>query len=114
MTTIVDCEHKVLMENCVKLFNECPWQVDLHLQDKLIEYNHQFIRVTPAYNSEKPPADALLVTSEAMTHEEFVFWHRILEILGVSADIWDTVACLLIAVRVYNTGTLGMGVILEK
>ena len=81
---------RILMENSAELFDECRWQVDLHLRDKLIEYNSRQIRITPTYNQQKPPSDVLLVTSEMMTHQEFVFWHSIFDILGVSYDIWDT------------------------
>ena len=81
---------EILMESEAEFFDNCTWQVDLRLRDKLIEYDHQSIRVTPAYNPQKAPADILLVTSETTTHNEYVFWCHILDILGVSVDIWDT------------------------
>lgn len=81
---------KVQIANCADLFDHCLWQVDLRLRDKLIEYNHQSIRITPAYSPQEIPADALLITNEAVTRNEFAFWHNTFESLDVSYDIWDT------------------------
>ena len=81
---------KVQMERHAEFFDQCHWQADLHLRDKLVEYNHKSIRVTPTYNPQKMPADALLVTSEVMTHQQLEFWSHIFHLLGVSFDIWDT------------------------
>ena len=81
---------KVQMESHAEFFDQCLWQVDLHLRDKLVEYNLKNIRVTPKYYTRKMPADALLVTNEVMTHQEFQFWYHIFHLLGVSFDIWDT------------------------
>ncbi len=80
----------VQMSNCAELFDHCYWQADLHLRDKLIEYNHRYIRVTPAYCPQEIPADALLITNETMTRKEFEFWENTFEVLDVSFDIWDT------------------------
>ena len=80
----------IQMESRAELFHRCHWQADLYLRGKLIEYNHQVIRVTPTYDAQKPPADALLVTSTVITRKEFVFWQHILELLDISVDFWDT------------------------
>ena len=82
---------KVQMESHAELFDQCPWQADLHLRDKLVEYNHNTIRrVTLTYNPQKIPADVLLVMSEVMTRQELDFWYHVFHLLGVSFDIWDT------------------------
>ena len=81
---------KIQMESWAELFDRCFWQADVYLREKLIEYNHQPIRVSPVYSPHKEPADVLLVTSEAITRKEFVFWQHILELLDVTVDFWDT------------------------
>ena len=80
----------VQMEGRAELFDRCLWQADLYLRDKLIEYNHRCIRVSPVYNPQSSPADVLLITSEKISRKEFVFWQHILELLDVSVDFWDT------------------------
>ena len=80
----------VQMESRAELFDRCYWQTDLYLRDKLIEYNFEKVRVTPFYIPRDPPADVLMITSEAITRREFVFWQRILESLSVTVDFWDT------------------------
>ena len=87
---IVTVQVTVQMESRAELFDRCYWQTDLYLRDKLIEYNFEKIRVIPFYLPKDPPADVLMVTSEAITRKEFVFWQRVLEILGVTVDFWDT------------------------
>ena len=86
----VNVQVTVQMESRAELFDRCYWQADLYLRDKLIEYNFEKIRVTPFYIPRDPPADILMVTNEVITRKEFVFWQRILEILEVSVDFWDT------------------------
>ena len=81
---------KVLMESHAEVFDQCHWQVDVHLRDKLIEYNQKMVAVIPTYNPQNDPADGLLITSSVMTRQEFVIWSHILDSLGVSFDIWDT------------------------
>ena len=80
----------VQMERSAELFEQCNWQADLYLRGKLIEYNHQRIRVSPKYHQSTEPADVLFVTSEAIGRKEFVFWQHLLELLHVSVDFWDT------------------------
>jgi hypothetical protein len=86
----VNVQVTIQMESRAELFDRCHWQADLYLRDKLIEYNFEKVRVTPFYIPRDPPADILLVTSEAITRKEFVYWQRILEVLKVSVDFWDT------------------------
>ncbi len=86
----VNVQVTVQMESRAELFDRCYWQADLYLRDKLIEYNFEKVRVTPFYIPRDPPADILMITSEAITRKEFVYWQRILEILNVSVDFWDT------------------------
>ena len=81
---------KIQMEDRAEHFDRCFWQADLHLREKLVEYNFQHVRVVPTYSPQQVPADVLLVTSEAISRKEFVFWQHILELLGVSVDFWDT------------------------
>ena len=80
----------VQMERSAELFEQCNWQADLYLRGKLIEYNHQRIRVSPRYHQSTEPADVLFITSEAIGRKEFVFWQHLLELLHVSVDFWDT------------------------
>jgi len=87
---VVNVQVTVQMESRAELFDRCYWQADLYLRDKLIEYNFEKIRVTPFYLPKEPAADLLMITSEAITRKEFVFWQRVLENLGVSVDFWDT------------------------
>ena len=86
----VNVQITVQMESRAELFDRCYWQADLYLRDKLIEYNFEKIRVTPFYIPREPTADILMVTNEVITRKEFVFWQRILEILEVTVDFWDT------------------------
>ena len=86
----VNVQVTLQMESRAELFDICYWQADLFLRDKLIEYNFERIRVSPFYIPRDPPADILMITSEAITRKEFVFWQRVLEILGVTVDFWDT------------------------
>ena len=81
---------KIQMESRAELFDRCKWQADLFLREKLIEYKITEIRVSPVYCSQKPAGDVLLVTSEAISRQEFVLWQHILELLKVSVDFWDT------------------------
>ena len=85
----VNVEIIVQMESHAELMDRCFWQADLLLRDKLIEYNFKNIRVSPFYIPQNPSSDVLMVTDISITRKEFVFWQRILEILGVSVDFWD-------------------------
>ena len=80
----------VQMDSQAELFQRCFWQADLFLREKLIEYNHTKIRVSPFYIPKDPPGDVLVITDENITREEFVFWQRILETMNVTTDFWDT------------------------
>ena len=80
---------KVLLECNAEVFDQCHWQVDLHLRDKLIEYNQRMVTVIPTYKHEAIPADALFITDSAMTRQEFVIWSHIFESVGLTFDIWD-------------------------
>ncbi len=80
---------KVLMESKAEVFDLCHWQVDILLRDKMIEYNQNMIKVVPMYNAQSEPADILLVTDSDMTRQEFVIWSNILNLVGISYDIWD-------------------------
>lgn len=79
----------VQMENQAELCENCYWQADLYLQGKLIEYNHQHIRVSPAYSPHSSPADILFVTSDAISQKEFLFWLHIFKLLDTTVDFWD-------------------------
>ena len=85
----VNVQVMVQMEEQAELFELCPWQVDLFFREKLIEYNHQKIRVSPSYFPDKAPADVLFVTNEAVSRKEFVLWNRIFGMLDISVDTWD-------------------------
>lgn len=92
----VDIKVTIQMENHAELFDRCHWQADLYLRDKLIEYNFERVRVTPLYIPRDPPADVLMVTSEAITRKEFVYWQCILDILLTSGIPRDITVSLLI------------------
>ena len=85
----VNVQVTVQMESRAELFDRCYWQADLYLREKLIEYNSEKIRVIPSYLPKDPPADVLMITSDAINRQEFIFWQRVLELLGVSVDFWD-------------------------
>ena len=87
----VNVQVTIQMESRAELFDRCLWQADLYLRDKLIEYNHEKIRVSPFYIPRDPAADVLMVTDSQITRKEFVFWQRILETMRVTVDFWDTV-----------------------
>ncbi|XP_019856009.1 PREDICTED: collagen alpha-1(XXVII) chain-like, partial [Amphimedon queenslandica] len=80
----------VQMESRAELFDRCLWQADVYLRDKLIEYNHQMIRVSPFYTPTASPSDILMITGSGISRREFVFWQKILESLYVTVDFWDT------------------------
>ena len=85
----VNVQVTIQMESRAELFDRCLWQADLYLREKLIEYNFKKIRVTPFYTPQEPTADVLMITSDAVTRKEFVFWQKILEMLQLSVDFWD-------------------------
>ena len=86
----VNVQITLQMESRAELFDQCLWQADLYLRDKLIEYNFQTIRVSPFYLPKDPAADVLMVTDQSITRKEFVFWQRILTLADVTVDFWDT------------------------
>ena len=86
----VNVQITIQMESRAELFDRCFWQADLYLRDKLIEYNFEKIRVTPFYIPSDPVADILMITDDSITRKEFVYWQRILEIMNVSVNFWDT------------------------
>ena len=81
----------VQMESHAELFDRCLWQADLYLRGKLIEYNFKTIRICKGYTPQQPMADVLMITSDAITMKEFLFWQKIFEVLKLSVDFWDTV-----------------------
>ena len=85
----VEVRFYVLLEYKAEVFDQCHWQVDLHLRDKLIEYNQKTVTVIPTYKRDAAPADALFITDSAMTRLDFTFWSHILESVGLTFDIWD-------------------------
>ena len=87
----VNVQVTIQMESRAELFDRCLWQADLHLRDKMIEYNFDKIRVTPFYIPQDPTADVLMITDNAITRKEFVFWQKVLQILDLSVDFWDVV-----------------------
>ena len=87
----VNVQVTIQMESRAELFDRCLWQADLYLREKLIEYNFDKIRVTPFYTPQEPTADVLMITDNALTRKEFVFWQKALEILNLSVDFWDAV-----------------------
>lgn len=86
----VNVQITLQMESRAELFDQCLWQADLYLRDKLIEYNFQTIRVSPYYLPKDPAADVLMVTDQSITRKQFVFWQRILTLANVTVDFWDT------------------------
>ncbi len=83
----------VQMDTLAELCDTCVWQAVLYLKGKRIEYRSKEIRISPAYS---PPSessqlgDILMVTSDSITREQFLYWQKIFEILSVSVDFWDT------------------------
>ena len=84
-------EVEIAVQLCTKseLFDQCYWQADLYLRDKLIEYNFESIRISPFYFPSIPPADMLMVTSKSVTRIEFVYWQTVFKGLSLSVDFWD-------------------------
>ena len=80
----------IQMESRAELLDRCLWQADLCLRNKLIEYNFKDVRVSTLYTSTNCASDVLFITNEYITRKEFVFWQKILEIMNVSVDFWDT------------------------
>ena len=87
----VNVQVTVQMESQAELFDQCLWQADLYLREKMIEYNFDKTRVTPFYTPQEPTADVLMITDNAITRKEFVFWQKVLQILNLSVDFWDAV-----------------------
>ncbi|KAL5483747.1 hypothetical protein EMCRGX_G020158, partial [Ephydatia muelleri] len=80
-------EIAVQMESCAELFDQCHWEADLYLRDKLIEYNFGKMCVSSTYHPSL--ADVLFITSQYTTQKEFIFWRHLLENMGASVDFWD-------------------------
>ena len=80
----------VQMDCNAELFDLCLWQAELCLRGKVIEYDFRNIRVSPIYIPRTPPADVLMITSSELSHQDFVRWQRVFQILGTSTDLWDT------------------------
>ena len=87
----INVQVTIQMESRAELFDRCLWQADLFLREKLIEYNFQKMRITPFYTPQEPTADVLMITNDAITRKEFVFWQKVLEVLQLSVDFWDAV-----------------------
>jgi len=86
----VNVQVTIQMESRAELFENLLWQTDLYLRSKLVEYNMKKIRVSPFYTGSSPPGEVLMITNEFVSRKEFVFWQKILELLKVSVDFWDT------------------------
>lgn len=82
----------VQMDPLAELCDTCVWQAVLYFKGKRIEYRSKEIRISPAYS---PPSEAsqlgdiLMVTSDSISREQFLYWQKIFEILSVSVDFWD-------------------------
>ena len=75
-----------------ELGDMCVWQADLYFKGKLIEYKQSEIRVSPAYSPPQSPgslSDVLMITNSSISRQEFAYWQRIFDLLGVSVDYWD-------------------------
>ena len=92
----------VQMESQAEFFDRCLWQADLHLRDKLIEYNFKEIRIAPVYIPEMADADALMITSQKITRKEFILWQRLLEVLNVKINFWDVDCYHGLSVEIYS------------
>ena len=86
----VNVQVTVQMESRAELFEKLLWQADLYLRGKLVEYNMKDIRVSPFFTGTGPPGDVLMITSEFISRKEFVYWQKILELLKVNVQFWDT------------------------
>ena len=86
----VNIQVTLQMESFAELCDNCYWQADLYLRDKLIEYNFEQIRISPSYIPQDPPADILMITSDVISRKEFLYWQKIFQTLGVTVDFWDT------------------------
>ena len=86
---VVSVQVAVQMESQAELLDNCLWQTDLYLRDKLIQYDTQAIRVSPIYAPSEPAADVLMVICKSIFRKEFLFWQRILEVLDAKVDFWD-------------------------
>jgi len=71
-----------------KLFAQMPIRVDLLLQDRVIEYRPEDIRVTPVFIP-NISTDVVLVTSSEMERKEFLAWSYLLQCLNLSVNFWD-------------------------
>ena len=82
----------VQMDSLAELCDKCVWQAVLYFKGKRIEYRSKEIRISPAYT---PPSessqlgDILMVTSDSISRDQFLYWQKIFEILNVSVDFWD-------------------------
>ena len=63
------------------------------MKGKLVEYMSSEIHVSPAYalsQSLSQLGDVLMITSNTISQEEYAFWQRIFDTLGVNVDYWDS------------------------
>ena len=80
------------LDSKAELYDTCIWQADLYLRGKLIEYRQSEVRVSPAYSPPQSPTklgDILMITTNQISHDEFTYWQRIFDLIGVSVDYWD-------------------------
>ena len=70
------------------LFQRVNWQLTLSLRKRPIQVHHSDIRVTPVFIP-NVISDLVLVTSQACTRLEFLAWSYLLQLLGLSVNLWD-------------------------
>ena len=85
---------KVQLDDNASLGDICPWQVELYLGGKLVEYMQSEITVVPDYSPQQTYpvqlGDTLMVFSKEMAPEELENWNVVFDQIGLTVDYWDT------------------------
>lgn len=82
----------IQLESQSELYDTCIWQTELYFKGKLVEYMQSEVRVSPAYSlpqSAGKLSDVMMITNSSISKQEFAYWQRIFDLLGVSVDYWD-------------------------
>lgn len=72
----------------LRLYETVPWQAELYLRDRCIEFWTRGIRVTPVFVP-NGIADVVLVTCDHVDRREFLAWSYLVQLLGLSVNFWD-------------------------
>lgn len=75
-----------------EFFDRTPWQADLLLRGRLIEYSTQQVRTCPDWNENfaDVPQDVIMFTSDHIMLADYLAWKSICKTLKLGLWMWDS------------------------